>query len=96
VGVGTDGPASNNDLDMFEEVRLAALLAKDGQAIPRCCRPARRWSWPRGAARKALHMGELTGSLEPGKRADHGGGGDGWHPQLAPVPQQPGWLSTPA
>ena len=28
VGIGTDGPASNNDLDMFEEMRLAAFLAK--------------------------------------------------------------------
>jgi len=28
VGIGTDGPASNNDLDMFEEMRLAAILAK--------------------------------------------------------------------
>ncbi len=28
VGIGTDGTASNNDLDMFEEMRLAALLAK--------------------------------------------------------------------
>jgi 5-methylthioadenosine/S-adenosylhomocysteine deaminase len=38
VGIGTDGPASNNDLDMFEEVRLAAFIAKcvsgDPTAVP--------------------------------------------------------------
>jgi len=70
VGIGTDGPASNNDLDMFEEMRLAALLAKghggDPTAVP--AREAIAMATRLGAA--ALHMGHLTGSLEPGKRAD--------------------------
>jgi 5-methylthioadenosine/S-adenosylhomocysteine deaminase len=70
VGIGTDGPASNNDLDMFEEVRLAALLAKGIGGDPTCL-PARQALMlaTRGGA-AALHMGHLTGSLEPGKRAD--------------------------
>lgn len=70
VGVGTDGPASNNDLDMFEEVRLAALLAKtrsnDPTVLP--ARQALEIATIGGA--RALHMGHFTGSLEPGKRAD--------------------------
>ena len=70
VGIGTDGPASNNDLDMFEEVRLAALLAKgsggDPTALP--AREALAMATRIGAS--ALHMEHLTGSLEPGKRAD--------------------------
>ena len=70
VGIGTDGPASNNDLDMFEELRLAALLAKgttgDPTAIP--ARTALAMATRIGAA--ALHMGHLVGSLEAGKRAD--------------------------
>jgi 5-methylthioadenosine/S-adenosylhomocysteine deaminase len=70
VGIGTDGPASNNDLDMFEEVRLAAILAKgfsgDPTALP--ARTAMTMATRLGAA--ALHLGGLTGSLEPGKRAD--------------------------
>lgn len=70
VGVGTDGPASNNDLDMFQEVHLAALLAKtvsnDPTVLP--ARQALELATIRGA--KAIHMGHLTGSLEPGKRAD--------------------------
>lgn len=70
VGIGTDGPASNNDLDMFEEVRLAAFLAKsvsnDPTALP--ARTALAMATRLGA--KALHLGHLTGSLEPGKRAD--------------------------
>lgn len=70
VGIGTDGPASNNDLDMFEEVRLAAFLAKsvsnDPTALP--ARAALAMATTLGA--RALHIGHLTGSLEPGKRAD--------------------------
>lgn len=70
VGVGTDGPASNNDLDMFEEMRLAALLAKTKSNDPTVL-PARQALMLAtiGGAR-ALHMGHLTGSLEVGKRAD--------------------------
>jgi 5-methylthioadenosine/S-adenosylhomocysteine deaminase len=70
VGIGTDGAASNNDLDMFEETRLAALLAKgaggDPTALP--ARDALAMA-TRGGAR-ALHLSHITGSLEPGKRAD--------------------------
>ena len=70
VGIGPGGAASNNDLDMFEETRLAALLAKgiggDPTALP--ARDALAMA-TRGGAR-ALHMAHLTGSLEAGKRAD--------------------------
>ncbi|NPA06123.1 MAG: amidohydrolase [Chloroflexi bacterium] len=70
VGIGTDGPASNNDLDMFEEVRLTALLAKgatgDPTAVP--ATTALLMATRMGAA--ALHLDHITGSLEPGKRAD--------------------------
>jgi 5-methylthioadenosine/S-adenosylhomocysteine deaminase len=70
VGIGTDGAASNNDLDMFEETRLAALVAKgttgDPTALP--ARLALAMATRIGA--QALHLGGLTGSLEPGKRAD--------------------------
>jgi len=70
VGIGTDGAASNNDLDMFEEMRLAALVAKgisgDPTAIP--ARTALAMATRLGA--RAMHLGDITGSLEPGKRAD--------------------------
>jgi 5-methylthioadenosine/S-adenosylhomocysteine deaminase len=70
VGIGTDGAASNNDLNMFEETRLAALLAKgvggDPTALP--ARDALAMATRVGA--RALHLGHVTGSLEPGKRAD--------------------------
>lgn len=70
VGCATDGPASNNDLDMFEEMRLAALLGKVRRGDPTDM-PARQvleMATVRGA--RAVHMGDVTGSLEMGKRAD--------------------------
>src|SRR5260221_10511572 len=66
----TDGPASNNDLDMFEEVRLAAILAK-GATLDPVVLPAKQalTMAPRLGA-QAMYQGHLTGSLEVGKRAD--------------------------
>lgn len=70
VGIGTDGAASNNDLDMIEEMRLASLLGKVATMDPTAL-PARKvieMATAMGA--RALHIERLTGSLEPGKRAD--------------------------
>ena len=70
VGIGTDGPASNNDLDMFEEVRLAALVAKGSTGDPTTVPAKTALAMATRIGAKALHMGDITGSLEPGKRAD--------------------------
>jgi 5-methylthioadenosine/S-adenosylhomocysteine deaminase len=70
LGLGTDGAASNNDLDMFEAMRQASFLAKhatrDPTAVP--ARAALDLATIGGA--RALAMERLIGSLEPGKRAD--------------------------
>jgi 5-methylthioadenosine/S-adenosylhomocysteine deaminase len=70
VGLGTDGAASNNRLDMFGEMRLAALLAKgssgDASALP--AREALRMATLNGAI--ALGLGHEIGSITPGKAAD--------------------------
>jgi 5-methylthioadenosine/S-adenosylhomocysteine deaminase len=70
VGIGTDGAASNNDLDMFEEIRLASFLQKgisgDPTTLP--ARQALLMGTRLGA--QAMHIGHLIGSLETGKRAD--------------------------
>jgi 5-methylthioadenosine/S-adenosylhomocysteine deaminase len=70
VGLGTDGAASNNDLDMFEAMRQAALLAKLQTMDPRAlsARTALQMATIDGA--RALGMDAEIGSLEPGKRAD--------------------------
>ena len=70
VGIGTDGPASNNDLDMFEEIRLAALLAKGFSNDPTALPAKTILSMATRIGAKALHIGDITGSLEPGKKAD--------------------------
>ena len=70
VALGTDGAASNNRLDLLQEMRSAALLAKavaqDAEALP--AHAALRAATLAGAA--ALGLGELIGSIEPGKAAD--------------------------
>jgi 5-methylthioadenosine/S-adenosylhomocysteine deaminase len=70
IGLGTDGAASNNDLDMFEAMRIASLLHKlqtgDPQAVG--ARTALEMATIGGA--RALGMADRLGSLEPGKRAD--------------------------
>ena len=70
VGIGTDGAASNNDLDMFEEIRLAAFIAKAVCNDPTVVPAATALTMATRLGAKALHLGSITGSLEPGKRAD--------------------------
>ena len=70
VGIGTDGPASNNDLDMFEEIRLAAFLAKGITGDPTTVPASTALSMATRLGAKAMHMDDITGTLEPGKRAD--------------------------
>ncbi len=70
VGIGTDGPASNNDLDMFEEVRLASFVAKASTNDPTAVPAATALLMATRLGAQALHIGEITGSLEAGKRAD--------------------------
>ncbi|MEC8645223.1 MAG: amidohydrolase [Pseudomonadota bacterium] len=70
VGLGTDGAASNNDLDMWEEMRLAALLQKINNMDPAVL-PAKKvleMATIDGAA--AIGLSDLIGSIEVGKRAD--------------------------
>ena len=70
VGIGTDGPASNNDLDMFEEVRLASFVAKAASNDPTILPAATTLTMATRLGARALHLGDVTGSLEVGKRAD--------------------------
>jgi 5-methylthioadenosine/S-adenosylhomocysteine deaminase len=71
VGLGTDGPAgSNNDLNMMEEMDLAAKLQKTYRVDPRAlgAKGALEMATIEGA--RALHMEKQIGSLETGKKAD--------------------------
>ncbi len=70
VGIGTDGAASNNDLDMFEEIRLASFLQKGVSGDPTTLPARQALLMGTRLGAQALHIGDITGSLEAGKRAD--------------------------
>ncbi len=71
VGLGTDGPAgSNNDLDLMEEMDLAAKLAKITKLDPRALTAQAVVEMATIDGARALHMQKEIGSLEAGKKAD--------------------------
>jgi 5-methylthioadenosine/S-adenosylhomocysteine deaminase len=70
VGLGTDGAASNNDLDMFEAMRFAALLHKVKTGDPRVVPAATALEMATIHGARALGLDKHIGSLEAGKRAD--------------------------
>jgi len=71
VGLGTDGPAgSNNDLDLMEEIDLAAKLAKITKMDPLALNAQAVVEMATIDGARALHLDKEIGSLEPGKKAD--------------------------
>jgi 5-methylthioadenosine/S-adenosylhomocysteine deaminase len=70
VGLGTDGAASNNDLDMFEAMRLASFLGKHATRDPTALPAPVALDLATIGGARTLGMGGSIGSLEPGKRAD--------------------------
>ena len=70
VGLGTDGAASNNDLDMWEEMRLAALLQKVDRMDPTVMSASTVLTMATSGGALAIGLGDSVGSIEVGKRAD--------------------------
>ena len=70
VGLGTDGAASNNGLDLFAEARLAALLAKSSTHDPEALPAADMIAMATLGGARALGLDDRIGSIEVGKRAD--------------------------
>jgi len=70
VGLGTDGAASNNDLDMWEEIRLAAILQKVNLMDPQVMPANTVLLMATSGGAEAIGLGESIGSLIVGKRAD--------------------------
>lgn len=70
VGLGTDGPASNNTLDMLQSMKIAALLQKAHYRDPTVLPAKTILEMATRKAAKALGLEKIIGSLEPGKRAD--------------------------
>ncbi|CAA0100654.1 5-methylthioadenosine/S-adenosylhomocysteine deaminase [BD1-7 clade bacterium] len=70
IAIGTDGAASNNDLDMFGEMRTTALLAKASALEPTVVTAPEAIAMATINGARAMGLGDKTGSLELGKYAD--------------------------
>jgi len=70
VGLGTDGAASNNDLDMWEEMRLAAFLQKVDRMDPEVLSAQTVLTMATSGGAEAIGLGEQIGALSVGMKAD--------------------------
>jgi 5-methylthioadenosine/S-adenosylhomocysteine deaminase len=70
VGLGTDGAASNNDLNMWEEMDTAAKLHKLVSGDPKTLSAEQAFEMATIRGARALDLDKITGSIETGKRAD--------------------------
>jgi len=70
VGLGTDGPASNNSLDMFDTMKFAALLQKAWYRDPRVLPAKKVVEMATIDGARVLGLEKMVGSIEVGKRAD--------------------------
>ena len=70
VGLGTDGAASNNDLDMWEEVRMAALLHKLNTGDPTALPAQQALAMATRIGAHAIRLGDTIGQLKAGMQAD--------------------------
>lgn len=70
VGLGTDGAASNNSLDLLAEMQISALLQKVTTSNPRALNAYQALSLATISGARAIHQAKTIGSLEVGKKAD--------------------------
>jgi 5-methylthioadenosine/S-adenosylhomocysteine deaminase len=70
VALGTDGAASNNSQDMFQVLKMAALLQRARLQDAHAVSPSQALRMATINGARALGLDHLVGSLEPGKRAD--------------------------
>ena len=70
MGLGTDGPASNNDQDLWPELKLAALLSRSGSESAPAINAWDALAMATRGGAAALGLADQIGTLEPGKWAD--------------------------
>ncbi|MBA3430507.1 MAG: amidohydrolase family protein, partial [Actinobacteria bacterium] len=70
VGLGSDGEKENNNLDLIEEMKFASLLQKVSTLDPTSGDPWDILTMATLEGARVLGLDDITGSLEPGKRAD--------------------------